>query len=374
MEENTPKKGRIKRILLKVLVVFLAVLLLLVSAAMLYMNYLLNRINRNDPAVEHTVSSSEADAFLGAGDDLIATTPPGTETLPDINDITFPTEPQTTAPAVTVPAKPAPQIYGDHLVNIMLVGQDRREGEIRARSDTMILISFNKSDNTITLTSFMRDMYVQIPGYKPNRMNAAYAFGGMNLLTRTMETNFGVKLDGMVEVDFGSFQKIIELLGGVRVTLTAPEAKYLNDLYYEAKILDSPVAVGENLLDPKQAEVFVRLREIDSDYRRTERQRQVISSLIRAYKDQPLDRMLSLMEEILPYVTTNLTNGQILGYAIELLPMLPSAQINTLRLPLEGTYESGRVHIREGLYAWLQYNIDFQANKVALFEVFRNKG
>ena len=105
----------------------------------------------------------------------------------------------------------------------------------------------------------MRDQYVQIPGYKPNKLNAAFAFGGMNLLKKTLELNFGVKIDGMVEVDLSGFENVINRLGGVDVTLTKSEANYLNALY-EAKFLDAPVVVGKNHLNAKQALVYAQLR------------------------------------------------------------------------------------------------------------------
>ena len=91
---------------------------------------------------------------------------------------------------------------GSRIVNILLVGQDRLEGEGRTRSDSMILCTFNKRTRELTLTSFLRDLYVQIPGYGGNRINAAYAYGGMELLEQTLEQNFGVQVDGIVEVDF----------------------------------------------------------------------------------------------------------------------------------------------------------------------------
>jgi LCP family protein required for cell wall assembly len=263
-------------------------------------------------------------------------------------------------------------VYGDHLVNILLIGQDRRQGQGRQRSDSMILVSINKSNSTITLTSFMRDQYVRIPGYNPNKLNAAYAFGGMKLLAQTLELNFGVKVDGMIEVDFSGFENIITLLGGVKVTLTKAEAKYLNDLY-DGKFLDSPVVVGENLLNAKQALVYVGLREIDTDYHRASRQRNVIIGLIEAYRDLPLDKMLSLLDEILPLITTDMSNAKILNYAMACFPMLSTAKIQTLRIPLEGTFIGGLVEVREGFYGWFQYNIDFEANKKALFEVFRRR-
>lgn len=388
MEINEGKKHRRKKAALIILLVFLILILSVVAGAVAYVNYLLGNMNYVSPDSEYTLSASEADDYLYNDPEMETADPE--ETYVKIEDILFP-EPETdpteatdaaTNPAETVPSQTNPtentsdnvssNIYGDHLVNIMLVGQDREEGESRQRSDTMILVSFNKSDNTITLTSFMRDQYVQIPGYKPNKLNAAYAYGGMSLLTRTLELNFGVKLDGMVEVDFSGFIKVIDLLGGVDITLTKAEAGYLNTLY-EIGTLSSPVVVGQNHLDAKQAFVFASLREIDTDYARARRQRAVITGLIEAYKNLPLDQMLGLLDDILPMITTNMTNSQIMGYAMELFPMLATANVNTLRIPLDGTFDSGRAEVREGFTAWFQYNIDFYENQKALWEIFRNK-
>ena len=104
----------------------------------------------------------------------------------------------------------------DDLLNILLVGQDRREGEGRQRSDSMILCSINPDTKQISMISFLRDLYVQIPGgYSDNRLNAAYVFGGFPLLMDTLHTNFGVSIDGCFEVDFSGFQSVIDILGGV---------------------------------------------------------------------------------------------------------------------------------------------------------------
>lgn len=386
MNEKRKRKWSAKRIVLTVLGVLLLLILLVVGCAMAYVNHMLNKINRVELGSEHTLSSSAADDLLYDDSERVTVDPNSTETYVKLEDITFPTEgmeptgpiaptgasdPQLTQPATQPPTLPS-DIYGEHIVNILLVGQDRTEGQGRQRSDSMILVSINKSNSTITLTSFMRDQYVRIPGYKPNKLNAAYAFGGMSLLSKTLELNFGVKVDGIVEVDFGGFERVIDLLGGVDVTLTQAEAAYLNTLH-EIGMLSSPVIVGENHLDAKQALVYARLREIDSDYARARRQRTVVMSLIEAYKELPLDQMLGLLDEILPLVTTNLTNTQILGYAMECFPMLASASVQTLRIPVDGTFIGGLVQIREGFYGWFQYNIDFEANKKVLWEIFRNR-
>ena len=108
----------------------------------------------------------------------------------------------------------------DHLINILLVGQDRREGEGRQRSDTMILCSINLETGETSLISFLRDLYVQIPGgYSDNRLNATYAFGGFDLLDATLTENFGVSIDGNFEVDFTGFEAIIDMVGGIDIEL-----------------------------------------------------------------------------------------------------------------------------------------------------------
>ena len=116
---------------------------------------------------------------------------------------------------------------GKHVINILLIGQDRREGESRARSDTMILVSVNTERKSISLVSLMRDLYVQIPGYSDNRINAAYQWGGMELLDETVLENFGVEVDGNVEADFEQFETIIDILGGVDVEMSKGEAEYM---------------------------------------------------------------------------------------------------------------------------------------------------
>ena len=114
-------------------------------------------------------------------------------------------------------------------VYLNLDGQDRRPGEGRARSDAMIIASINKTDKTIKLTSLMRDMYVQIPGYSDNRINAAYAFGGMELLDAAIKQNFDIDIDGNIEVDFSGFKNVIDSIGSVDIQVDADEISVMND-------------------------------------------------------------------------------------------------------------------------------------------------
>ena len=355
---------------LAVLCVILAFVLFAMIFATAFINRTLNQMNRVDPDKESALGSSEAEQLMGSEPDLETIDPNSKETLPNIEDITFPTEPtEPTSPTENDgPQQPtqnaSPLEKGEHVINIMLVGQDRRPGEGRQRSASMILVTINKSKGTITLTSFMRDQYVLIPGYKPNKLNAAYALGGFSLMNETLAVNFGVLVDGNVEVDFDGFKDVIDLLGGVEITLTQAEADHLNEEYQYT------LTPGKQYLNGEQALSYSRIRKIDTDYQRAKRQRTVLLSLLNRYKEKPAAEMLALLDDILPMVTTNMTNAEIISLATEVLPMLSSSRIDTLRIPVDGTFDQGDVQVRPGLKNWFQYNIDFEANRKLLQQIF----
>lgn len=150
-----------------------------------------------------------------------------------------------------------------NIKSILLIGQDKREGESRQRSDSMILATLDKDQGTVSLTSFMRDLYVAIPGYSTTRINAAYAYGGMDLLDQTLEENFGVKIDGNVEVDFEVFQVLVDKVGGIDLELTQAEADYIcgrdqSVLYPQPLRSDWNLQAGMNHLDGEQALIHAR--------------------------------------------------------------------------------------------------------------------
>lgn len=358
LEEQPKKKGRWKRVVLIVVCAILALLLITVACVSAYVNHLLGRMNYVDPSSEVTIPPAEQESLDLQDPELETYDPEEEESLPSLEDVTFPSEPAETEPA------PGDEESNANYINILLIGQDRREGEGRQRSDSMILVTFQLDAKTVTLTSFMRDQYVQIPGYKPNKLNAAYQYGGMSLLNETLRVNFGVRVDGDIEVDFGQFEDIIDLLGGVDIKLTEAEVKTMNHA------TNWGLEVGTERLNGEQALAYSRIRYIDSDYRRAERQRKVLLSLIERYKSLPVTEMLSILEEILPMVTTNMTKNEIVGLVWDVFPILSSAQYNNLRIPVDGTFDQGTAKVREGLKNWFQYNIDFDANREILRELF----
>lgn len=221
----------------------------------------------------------------------------------------------------------------EHLINILLVGQDRRPGQGRQRSDSMILCSFNPETNQLSMISFLRDLYVQIPGYSDNRLNAAYVFGGFPLLKETLYQNFGVTVDGCVEVDFNGFKTAIDLVGGIDVELTAAEAKIVGD----------GATAGLCHLDGAHALMYARIRKIDSDFNRTSRQRNVLNAVFRKVKNCSVSEILGLVDELLPIVTTDMSNVQITSLAVKYAPSLASLGIETYSVPPKGTYKSAMI-------------------------------
>lgn len=230
------------------------------------------------------------------------------------------------------------QIEDDHLINILLVGQDRREGEGRQRSDTMILCSINPETGETSLISFLRDLYVQIPGgYSDNRLNATYVFGGFELLDATLAENFGVSIDGNFEADFTGFETIIDMVGGIDMELTSAEAVYMN------KRNHSSVVTGLNHLNGAEALTYARARKIDSDFGRTERQRKVLLAVHEQTKDLSVSDFFNLLYNALPYLTTDLTDSEILSLAYRLLPAASSISINSYTVPASDCYYSASI-------------------------------
>ncbi len=314
--------ARWQKAALSVLCVVLALILILMIFATVYINYLLNLMG-NAPVDDETLSPEQ----LATATESLDPNYTGPVVNPD--DVTI----------STLPPDQRPVTGQEDVVNILLVGQDRKKGEPRQRSDSMILCTFNKKTNTITMTSFMRDTYVSIPGYKNNKLNAPYQYEGFGLLNETLAINFGVHVDANVEVDFGAFENIIDLLGGVDIKLTQNEANYINK-----KLKSNRVSAGWNTLDGEEALWYSRNRTNttldgnNNDFGRTERQRRVISALLTKYKNQDLATMMGLLDDILPMITTDMTNHEILSYAVDLFPMLATAKIESLRIPTNDTY------------------------------------
>lgn len=311
-----------QRVSLIVLCVVLALVLCALLFATAYVHHLLNLVSNSSDSLNGTLSP----------EDMATATDPDNDP-----DFTGPTVGQNDVTQDTVPNTPTDN---ENIINILLIGEDRRPGEGRQRSDSMILCSFNTNTNTLTMISFLRDTYISsIPGYgKAEKLNAAYCFGGAKMLNQTLAAYFGVHVDANVAVQFDGFVGVIDMLGGVDIELTRKEANYLNDLH---QIYGWTLTAGMNHLTGEQALAYSRIRYLDGDAYRAQRQRKVLTALINAYKNKPLSEMLTLTVEILEtgFIETDMSTDQVISYVKKLFPMLATATINNQQIPAAGTYD-----------------------------------
>lgn len=330
------KKKTFLRSVLGLACVVFGLVFAVLLAGTVYAEYLLNQVNYQSDTGREFLSLEDALALLEQETDPV--------------DEEF-TGPEMEAEDVQLEAAGELLTGSEHVVNILLIGADYQSGD-HARSDSMILCTFNKNRNTITMTSFMRDMYVQIPGYYKNRINASYAIGGMELLQETLKYNFGLEVDGVVEVDFSHFEDLIDMLGGVQLELNQAEADFIN-----LKNGDR-LNAGVHTLNGAQALWYSRFRgDASGDFGRTNRQRVVLGKLIETYRSSSLTDLLAMMDDILPMVTTDMKKNDILGYVGELFPMLINAEIITQRIPAEGGYEMTRIDGKSVLVPDISFNI-----------------
>ncbi len=237
-------------------------------------------------------------------------------------------------------------LHADYLKNILLIGVDAREGEDaeKTRSDTMMLVTIDTRNNQIKLTSFLRDMYLEIPGYREDKLNAAQSRGGTQLLVDTLEYNFKIRIDNYMFVSFEMFTTIIDKLGGVDVEITEKEAKYINSKDHMSRddgfAFPEPLSGGMQHFTGAQALWYSRIRYLDSDFMRTARQRKVISALVRKATQQSPAELFELVGEVMPLVRTDLTEDEIMNLGLHALSYL-QYDIVQQQIPAQDAYKSG---------------------------------
>ena len=209
--------------------------------------------------------------------------------------------------------------YSRDVVNVLLVGVDDNDGQPGAgRSDTMMLASVNKKTRTITLLSFLRDSYCyfDVNGEAHyHRLNSSYYYGGPAGLMEAISRLYKIKVDKYITVDFKSFPKLVDALGGVTVEVSESEARYLNR---NATSVKRTLEAGSLHLNGKEALAFSRIRKLDSDMARVNRQQMVIESILERARGANLVQLYNALDTTLPYVHTNYSRGELLG-------MIPSA-------------------------------------------------
>lgn len=250
----------------------------------------------------------------------------------------------------------SPSIQSKDVRNILVIGSDSRDPETNGRTDSMILLSINKATKETTMTSFMRDMYVEIKGCDSDgnpydnwdKLNAAYVHGGAALLMDTIEYNFDIKVDDYVYIDFYSFVDIVDSIGGIELTvsdeeadgMTAPMAEQ-NKIMGKEHGTDYLTHGGTMLMNGNQVLAYARLRYVgNADFQRTERQREVMTKIIeKAKKSDPLtiDKFAKTSASNL---VTNMSKTELYLLSYKILFSM-NYSTNSLRIPDEGAYSYG---------------------------------
>lgn len=255
-------------------------------------------------------------------------------------------------------------IYKDkNYLNILLIGTDERTENFsnNARGDSCMIMSIGKKDGSLKLTSLERGMGVPILDgkYKGKYdwLTHTFRYGGADLMMREVRECFKVDVERYIRVNFATFKKGIDSVGGVDITLTAAEADFLN-----FATVRSCYAVGENHLDSKAALAYARCRKIDSDWHRIERQRNVIQAVVTKTKDLSITELNDLLNNVLPLVQTNLTKLEITELLL-LAPKYRGVTIQQTTIPIKGSYGGMR-----GLGGRSLFSVDFDTNAKALRE------
>lgn len=232
-------------------------------------------------------------------------------------------------------------------VNILLLGGDSRSLSEYGRTDSMIIVSVNREESLVKMSSIMRDTWVSIPNKGNNKINAANVFGGPELAVEVVSDYFDVEIDDYVLINMINMANIIDLVGGVDVELTSSEAKYVSDnaagfisevgMQYDKEI--ATVSAGVQHLNGVQAITHSRNRS-DSDYHRVMRQQSVLLALANRVQEMEIDDLMAIMEEVLNNMSTSLTEDELKDFATAAMVM-DVEEVGQLRLPVDGTFESG---------------------------------
>lgn len=246
----------------------------------------------------------------------------------------------------TTEETPKPQ---QEIVNILLIGVEEIGGA--SNTDAMIIATIDTKNKTMKLTSLMRDLYVDIDGHDDNKLNSVYSMGGIDLLYNTIEKNFGLTPDGYVMVNFEALEQIVDIFGGVQITLTKDEAHYLNTTNYISDPANRHVVEGTQTVNGNQAVGYCRVRKRstgteNNDFGRTQRQRAVLNSLFEKAKSKNIIQLGLLMNKILNTVkiTTDITQSEFNDYLNE-AASLNVKELKQLRLPTDGSFDNKRVPI-----------------------------
>ena len=288
---------------------------------------------------------------------------PSLTTVPDQNLSVTP-EPTGNPVNTPIPTEAVSSIMDDeNIINILLLGEENMFNDGRGRTDAIILVSIDLNGGPLKMISFLRDMYVQIPGYADDKLNAAYQYGGADLVVATIEKNFKIDVDSYVKVNFSGFENIIDKLGGLRISLTAKESDYLNTTLYISKPEERNTIAGEQMMTGAQVLGYCRVRHVPTanglyaDWGRNYRHRVVLQALFEQYKEKKLPELITIAKQCFSYVSAP---AELEDVAYECLTAVMENQmftIDTLQMPQKGLLNEATISGKD-VISFFPENID----------------
>jgi LCP family protein required for cell wall assembly len=249
-----------------------------------------------------------------------------------------------------------------NIMNILVIGLDSNKPGGNGRDDVNMVVSIDRKNNTIKLVSLLRDTLVPIEGHDWNRLNSTYAFGGPGLTINTINKVYKLDIQRYVKIDFFALQDIIDAVGGVDVILKDKEITYLRSFGFNVSR-----GAGVKHLDGKTALAYSRIREIDTDFQRTQRQRNVLSAALGRTRALGVVQAIDLMNKLLPEVKTNISTGDAISLAREVIGM-GNQDMKQMTVPVINSFTNSKY---KGM---LILSVDFTKNSQSIRDfLYTNK-
>ena len=234
--------------------------------------------------------------------------------------------------------------------NILLIGLDGTNDKFPKRSDTMIILTIDKLNKSLKLTSLARDTLVKIPGRGEEKLTHAYAYGQEELLMQTINENFDLDIKDYAVVNFKSFIDIVDIIGGVDINVNEKEIHHLNEVIKECygvnhedtKNIEYITSSGNHNLNGYQALAYARIRKLDTIYKRDERQRLILTNIAHKLSDVSISKYLQIAKSILRHIKVNIAFNKIIDLAF-IAHELASYDISQLEFPISEYREEGRI-------------------------------
>ncbi len=257
-----------------------------------------------------------------------------------------------------------PIMFDSEIENVLLIGSDRRSMDEEGRSDAMMMLTIDRKHKKLKMISFLRDLYIKIPGKYGTKLNSAYSVGGVELLKQTIQANLGINVDKYIIVDFKAFKTVVNKIGklngkgGIKITVTGAEARYMCSHEKYGLFPRFSKGKGTYYMNGAEALNYARIRKIDSDFGRTKRQRKVLTEIVSELKDVSKVDLLSIAYACLEYVTTDFSKGELVGLVTEAAEIANYAT-KQISIPIKGSYSVQKMsNGNEALAANLSVNSD----------------